>query len=126
MIKLYLLENKGGYMLVKKIGDKKYEVEFNDEDKINGNIDVMEKILEEEVNQIINSFKDKYGKLKQEFEEKFGDEAINWNDVKCSCVKKRYVIEIKEADTNAEEFREYIKRELTIKGFLDVEVITYW
>jgi hypothetical protein len=86
---------------------------------------VMCKLLQDEVNRIIKSFYDRNGIVKEEFVKEFDGEGINWSGLKCSFVKKCFVIYIEEADPNCENLREFIKRELALKG-LDVEVITYW
>jgi hypothetical protein len=85
---------------------------------------VMCKFIQDYVNQIIKSFYDKNGKVKEEFIKEF-DEAINWSGLQCSIVKYCFVVYIEEADPNCENLKEYIKRELNLKG-IDVEVITYW
>jgi hypothetical protein len=83
-----------------------------------------EKIIQDEINKIIKSFYDEKGKLKKEIKEKLCYEPVNWDDLKCTYVKKCYVAYIDEADPNAEKFRDYIKRELEKKGYNYIEVIT--
>jgi len=88
-------------------------------------MDEHSKYIQDKVNEIIKSFYDKNGKVKKEFEKIFEEDAINWGDLKCSLVKKCYVVYIEEADPNCENLKEYIKRELSLEG-IDIEVITYW
>jgi hypothetical protein len=85
-----------------------------------------EKIIQDEINKIIKSFYTKKGKVKREFGKKFKFDPINWGDLKCYDVKKKYVVYIDEADPDyCDKFKEYLRQEMKKKGY-DVEIVTEW
>jgi len=82
--------------------------------------------LHEEIDDIIKSFYNKNGNVKKEILESYllSGEAINWGNLKCIDVKRKYVAYISEASSNC-SLKEYLKQEMKKKGY-DIEVITEW
>ena len=84
-----------------------------------------EKIIQDEINQIIKSFYTKRGKVKTKVMEMFNYEPVNYGNLKCVGVMKKYVAYVEEASSNCNNLKEYLKQEMKKKGY-DVEVITEW
>jgi hypothetical protein len=81
--------------------------------------------LKEETNKIIQSFYNKRGKVKKQVLEDFKGDAINWGNLECIGVEKKYVVYVGEATPYCVSLKSYIKQELEKKGY-DIEVVTEW
>jgi hypothetical protein len=86
----------------------------------------MEETIQNKANEIIKSLYTKNGKIKRKTRWMFKGEPINWGNLKCIAVERKYVVYICEAAPNVEEFKNYIKKELEKNGCKDVEIITEW
>jgi hypothetical protein len=86
-----------------------------------------EKIIQEELNQIIKSFYNKSGKAKSQIKKAVRFEPVNWGHLSCVEVKQCYVAYIREASPVCTELRKYLKEKLKEKGYSDeIEIITEW
>lgn len=83
----------------------------------------IEKILKSICNDLIN--KVKYDtELKKIYN--LTNEPINWNNVNCECVEKRYCIYLQEVSPDADNLKKYLLSQLQKYGFdiSQIEIIT--